>query len=367
MQENTNINTSYTVNESNSLKDLILNIRDWIRYFLSKKYIIILFGLLGGGLGFTYAWLKKPVYTATTSFVLETGGNKGALASYAGIASAFGIDVGSGGGLFEGENILELYRSRNMISRALLSEASFNGKKQLLIDRYIDFKKYKNKWRKIERLKNIRFVASNVYDNDEQQLLHDSIISVIVKKINKENLYVDKIDKKLNIIEAKIQSEDELFSKVFNEVLVKNVNQFYLETKTKKQLQTILVLQEKTDSVRRLLIGSINKAASVADATPNQNLTRLSQKVVPMQSAAANVEISKEILGSLLQNLELNKIALQNEKPLIQLVDTPILPLEKKRPGKLICLILGVFLAEFIAICFLILKKMYNNAIGVNG
>jgi len=197
--------------------------------------------------------------------------------------------------------------------------------------------------------------------------LHDSIISVIVKKINKENLYVDKIDKKLNIIEAKIQSEDELFSKVFNEVLVKNVNQFYLETKTKKQLQTILVLQEKTDSVRRLLIGSINKAASVADATPNQNLTRLSQKVVPMQSAAANVEISKEILGSLLQNLELNKIALQNEKPLIQLVDTPILPLEKKRPGKLICLILGVFLAEFIAICFLILKKMYNNAIGVNG
>ncbi len=77
MQENTNINTSYTVNESNSLKDLILNIRDWIHYFLSKKYIIILFGLLGGGLGFTYALLKKPVYIASTSFVLETGGNKG--------------------------------------------------------------------------------------------------------------------------------------------------------------------------------------------------------------------------------------------------------------------------------------------------
>ncbi|HEY8366978.1 MAG TPA: lipopolysaccharide biosynthesis protein, partial [Bacteroidia bacterium] len=337
MQENTNINTSYTVNESNSLKDLILNIRDWIHYFLSKKYIIILFGLLGGGLGFTYALLKKPVYIASTSFVLETGGNKGALASYAGIASAFGIDLGGGGGgLFEGENILELYKSRNMITKALLSEGVFGNKKQLLIDRYIEFNNLRKSWDKNPRLKNIQFRPDNLYQSDAEQLLHDSIIGRIVKNIETRNLKVEKKDKKLNVIYVTVSSPDELFAKAFNERLVQNVNQFYLETKSRKNLENVQILQAKVDSVRSVLSGSIVRAASTADATPNQNPTRLAQRIVPMQNSRVNAEISQGVLSSLLQNLELSKITLSKETPLIQIVDRPILPLESKKIGKIL-------------------------------
>ena len=363
IQEKVNSDFAELRGEETSLKNLILSIRDWVRYFWSKWYIILLAGIVGATLGLTYAFVKKPVYTATTSFVLETGGRGTGLSAYANIASSLGIDLGSGGGLFEGENILELYTSRNMISSALLSEDVFEGKKQLLIDRYIDYNKLRESWDQNPRLKNIRFNSDNRYSEAKVQLVHDSIIGQVVKIIATGSLKVEKKDKKLNVIYVTVTSPDELFAKSLNEQLVKKVNEFYLDTKTRKNLQNVAILQVKTDSVRGIMTGAINKAAVVADATPNQNPTRMAQRVAPMQNARVSAEISQEVLGTLLQNLELSKISLLKETPLIQIVDSPVLPLEKKKTGKLFGLIVGCFIAFTIAIFSLMVKRILKTAL----
>lgn len=362
MQEKLELSVERTDEENNSLKELIFTIRDWVKYLLSKWYIILLFGLIGAALGFSYALSKKTVYTATTSFVLETGGRSGGLGAYAGIASSLGIDLGgAGGGLFEGENILELYRSRYMISNTLLSESVFEGKQQLLIERYIDFNKLRDRWNKLPDLKTIKFNATGQYSTTRQQLLHDSILGYIVKDINKNYLNVAKRDKKLNIIYVTVKSQDELFAKNFNQRLVANVNQFYLDTKTKKSLANIAILQAKTDSVRGIMSGAINRAAVVADATPNQNLTRMAQRVAPMQNARVTAEINQDVLGVLLQNLELSKISLQKETPLIQIVDEPVLPLDKEGFSKLKTLIVGGFLGSFLIVLILFIRRFFKN------
>ncbi|ULT40839.1 lipopolysaccharide biosynthesis protein [Niabella defluvii] len=298
-------------------KELIFNVYDWGRYLLSKWYIVLLFGLLGAALGLAYAFSKKKkTYTATTSFVLETG-KSGGLASYAGIASSLGIDLGgAGGGLFDGDNIIELYKSRNMISQALLTEADFGGNRQLLIDRYIEFNKLRDSWTKSNpELKMIHFRSDNIYTNPKLQLLHDSIMGQIVKGISDASLKVEKRDKKLNIIYVVVQSGDELFAKALNESLVQKVNRFYLDTKTTRNLENVAILQAKTDSVRGIMTGAINRAAAVADATPNQNPTRMAQRVAPMQNEKVKAEVNQEVLKSLLQNLELSKISLLKETP----------------------------------------------------
>jgi uncharacterized protein involved in exopolysaccharide biosynthesis len=106
-----------------SLKELILKIKEWVTYLWSKKLIIILAGIIGGVLGLTYAYSRIIVYKATTTFVLEGGEKSGGLGAYAGLAAMAGIDLGAGGGgIFQGDNILELYKSRAMIEKALLSE-----------------------------------------------------------------------------------------------------------------------------------------------------------------------------------------------------------------------------------------------------
>lgn len=349
--------------ENASLRALILSIQDWTQYFLSKWRLIFLSGLLGGALGLGYAFLNKPVYTATTSFVLEEGNQGGGLRSYAGLASTFGVDLGGGGGgLFEGENILELYRSRNMITQTLLTEVELNGKKQLLVDRYIQFNELRENWDEKPALKNIKFKPDNIYSTPQQQLLHDSIMGTIVYTIDKSYLSAVKKDKKLNILYVKVTSPDELFSMAFNQRLVENVNNFYLDTKTKKSLENVAILQAKTDSVRTIMTGAINRAVVIADATPNQNPTRMAQRLAPIQNAKLNGEIHQQVLGTLLQNLELAKISLLRETPLIQIVDFPVLPLTKEKTSKIKSIIVGGIAVGLLFLFFLTIRRMVRIA-----
>lgn len=345
-----NLNT-----ESNeiSFREFILKIGTWWQYLLSKWAIIILFGILGGALGFYYAYSKKPIYTASTTFVLEDekGGGLGNLAS---LASVAGIDIGdTGGGLFQSENLPELYKSRNMIEKTLLSPSESNPRK-ILIDQYIQFNNLKEKWRKKPELLAVKF---NTQVNNR---LRDSLISVIVSDINKNYLAVGKPDKKLSIIKVDVKTSDELFSKEFNDRLVRNVNNFYLQTKTKKSLNNVTILQHKVDSVRNVMNGAIYTAAAVSDATPNLNPTRQTQRIAPIQRSQFTAESNKAILSTLVQNLELTKMALLKETPLIQLVDRPVYPLIKSSYNKILFSCLFSFITVIITSLFLVFGKLYK-------
>src|SRR6202000_1381003 len=87
-----------------------------LKYTFSKWQLLLLFAILGALAGLSLSLFKKPVYVATSTFVLEEESKMGgSLSQYAGLASLAGIDLNSGSGLFEGDNILELYKSRAMI------------------------------------------------------------------------------------------------------------------------------------------------------------------------------------------------------------------------------------------------------------
>lgn len=364
--ENINSSTS-SENDEISLKELILKIQDWWRYLLSKWLIILICGLAGGAIGFFYAFYKKPLYTATTTFVLEdekAGG--GGLGNLAGLASMAGVDLGgSGGGIFQGDNILGLYRSRTMLEKTLLTQIEADGGKELLVNRFIDLN-LREKWTSKPELVNFKFSEDSLQNRDsffKPDRLRDSILGVIVIELNKKYLSVSKPDKKLSTIQVDVRSQDELFAKAFNDELVKNVNEFYINTKTKKTLQNVNILQHKTDSVRSVMNGAIYTAVSVSDATPNLNPTRQIQRVAPAQRAQFSAETNKSILAEMVKNLEMTKMALLKETPLIQVVDKPIYPLKKEQFGKAKGIIIGGVLFGFICACGLILKRFYKNII----
>ncbi|MXV51697.1 lipopolysaccharide biosynthesis protein [Pedobacter sp. HMF7647] len=349
-------NQNVSADDEISLKELILKIREWYRYLLSKWKAILIAGIIGGILGFTYAYFKKPVYTADCTFVLEEGNAGGGLGQYAGLASMVGIDMGGAGnsGIFQGDNILELYKSRSMVQKALLTAADFNGKSQLLVDRYIQINKIREGWVEKPELKSLRF------DNTPPEnfsRLQDSILGNIVADINKNYLDVSKPDKKLSIIKVEVKAKDELFAKNFNDAIVKDVNDFYVQTKTKKSLENLAILQHQTDSVRRALNGAISGVASSMDANPNANLAlRILQ--VPSQRRQVDAEANKAILTQLVQNLEISKVSLRKDAPLIQVVDEPILPLKEEKIGKLKGLVIGGFLLSLLVTFYLLFRKI---------
>jgi hypothetical protein len=340
-----------------SLKDLVAKLRSYRRYLWSKWLLIVIFGLLGAVIGILYSLYKKPVYTATCSFVLDENKTSG-LSQYAGLASMAGIDLsGSSGGVFGGDNIIALYTSRSMITKCLLDTASFNGKPQQLIDRYADFLHLKDQWAKKEL--DINFTTTPEKFNRAT----DSVLIDIVDFINKKVLIVTKPDKKLDIINVDVSFGDELFAKNFDDKLVATVNNFYILTKTKKTAATVAVLQRQADSVRQQLNASIGGVASALDASPNANPALLSLRV-PSQRKQVDVQASTAIYSELIKNLELSKISLRQETPLIQVIDSPVLPLTVKHIGKITGFVAGAFLgAVFIILCLSVIR-VYALVIG---
>ncbi|AMQ01374.1 Lipopolysaccharide biosynthesis protein [Pedobacter cryoconitis] len=345
--------------DEDSVKEFILNIRELYQYLLSKWVIVSVIVVVGAILGFVYAKYSKPVYTATTVFVLEEGGAGGGLGQYAGIASMVGIDIGgSGGGLFAGDNIIELYKSRSMIQKALLSESTYDNKKELLINRYIGFNNLRESWNKDPKIQNVRFTV-----NMKPDLVQDSLIGEIVKAIRSNYLNVVKPDKKSSIIKVEVRCKDEAFAKGFSDEIVSTVSKFYIETKTKRSIYNIANLQHQTDSVRSVMNGAIYNAASIIDATPNLNPTRLLLRSAPVQKSQFSSESNKAILTELIKNLEIAKISLRQETPLIQLIDEPVLPLEKNHIGKIKGAVFGAFLFGILVTILLIVRKKIRSSL----
>ena len=74
---------------------MIVKTKEWYHYLLTQWKLIVLAGIIGGILGVTYSFIKKPVYTATLTFALEDEKAGGGLGGALGLASTLGIDLGT--------------------------------------------------------------------------------------------------------------------------------------------------------------------------------------------------------------------------------------------------------------------------------
>jgi uncharacterized protein involved in exopolysaccharide biosynthesis len=359
MQQNTNDIQNIEQDEI-SLKELILKIKDWYRFLISKWIVLVAAGIIGGAIGVGYAFTQKATYTASLSFALEdekSGG--GGLSGALGLASSLGIDLGgSAGGAFSGANLLELMKSRNIVEKALLNPITVNGKTQSLAQYFINFNELNKNWSEKPALKNIVFEVDA--DRSNYTLQQDSILGKIYESVAGANglLSVAQKDKKISIINIEVKSTDELFSKAFTESIAQEVSSYYIEIKSKKARQNMEILQHQTDSIRAELNGAITGVAAAADNTFGLNPAMMVRKT-PGTRRQVDVQANTAILTQLVTNLEMAKVSLRKETPLIQVIDKPILPLKKEKVGKLKSLILGGFLAGFLTALILVFKKLF--------
>lgn len=343
-----------------TLKDMIELVKDWYSFLLTKWKIIVVLGLSGGILGITVATFSKIEYQAELTFALE---EKGAGSGFSGLASQLGLDIGgSSGGAFVGENNIELLKSRNIIEKSLLTPVVIDGKKQLLINYYLDFTKTREKWEKSDPE-----LYALVYSEDEKRenfgVKKDSILYAIYKNIRKNNLIVEKVDKKLSIIRVKVKSFDEAFSKYFAEVLVSAASTLYIETKTAKSKANVEILESRLDSVKRALDENIYGAAFTKDQ--NMNAIR-AQGNISFAKKQLNVQVLTTMYGELIKNTELAKFTLMREEPLIQIIDKPYFPLDRKKLGRGKGGIIGGFLGGILGIAIAVgirYKKMYLDGV----
>lgn len=344
---------------SYSLYDVYIKINDEIKYLKSKTLVIILVSAIFGSIGLTFSYIIKPKYIAILTFSLEDEKNAvSGLGGAIGLASSLGLDIGGGSNsLFNGSSIIELMKSRKITELTLLCPIDKQNANSTLAQMYLKMKG----WDKIQQTSSSGKYISFPTNIDRQSftIQQDSILGILCEDISKNNLKVYQKDKKVSIINIEFKSTSEIFSKLYIENLVKEVSTFYVDIRSAKSKSNVAILQKQADSIRSELNFALAGAAIESDRTYNLN-PAFNIKRVPTSKRQVDVQANSAILTQLVTNLELAKIALRKETPLIQIIDKPILPLKKEKLGKLKGIIIGG-IAGCVIICIVLLYKRHKQ------
>lgn len=352
-------NSAEVKDKSITFKEIVLNVKEWFLFLKGKFIIIFICGCIGGLSGIGYAYFTKPLYTGVLSFVLEDdNGASSGVGGALGLASQLGYNVSGNvsGGVFSGNNLIDFMKSRSIIEKTLLNSLSVNGRQLSYAQYFIEINKWNEDWVTSPELSKISFPPNSSRASFSRA--QDSVLEKIYLAVINEKLNISQKDKKVTIIIIEVKDNDELFAKNFTETIAQEVSDFYIETMSKKAKMNVAILQKQTDSIRAELNAVMTGAAIANDNTYNLN-PAMNVNRVPSAKKQVDVQANTALLTQLIVNLEVAKSNLRKETPLIQVIDRPIYPLMKEKPGKFRSLLAGGMLAVFACMFYLVLRKLY--------
>ena len=335
------------------LKDVILKLISIKQLLWKKKFHIITFSILFGLTGSVYAYFKNETYEAHLTFVIDENQESGGLGVISGMASQFGFNIGgSPSGTFSQTNIQEIITSRRVVEEALLKSGVIDGKKDLLINHHIEFNNYSKDWIGTN-IEGLNFTSNR----NDFSLQHDSILGLAFLNLTDNNISTSLQDES-NIVKISCLSKNEDFAKLMIESLAQKLEEYYTIFQTAKSKHTLDFLSLRADSVLNELKKAEYKYASYKDS--NFGVQRAKGLLEEIR-LKRDVEILNIMYGEIVKNLEVSKFTLLNNEPLLNIIDSPTLPLKVNKLSIIVAFILfsifGMLMYSFI----LIIKQIINE------
>ena len=347
-------------NNTVALTDIIASAKKFIKFIQSKFKFLGLLIVLGGVLGLAYYFITSPKYQATATFIVE---EKSSGSGLAGMAGQLGFDIssltGGNAGLFDGDNILEIIKSRNIIESVLLSKVDIadSANNKTLADLYYETSGLKNKLEgKSNDLANLNF--SSIKNGVGHTILQDSVLYMMIEKINKDNLNVQRTNKKGSIISISTNSTNPQFSKLFSERLLNETSEMYIKIKVGNLSSNINRLQNKADSLQALLNRTSYQSAALNTFDANE---AYKSSAVPEEMSQRDKLVLNTLYAEVVKNVEILRISLINQKPIIQVLDLPKFPLVNQQKSFLIIELIGLLAGLVIGLLYLLLAYTGNN------
>lgn len=328
-----------------ALSDVMNAIQGYFSFLLNQKKWIGILMLSSALLAIIYGFLQSPKYEATTTFVLEEKSASGG--GLAGLASQFGFDMnsltGAGAGLFSGDNILDIVKSRVIVEKVLLTKLDSTLQSPTLADLYLDFTGLGKKLIK----KGTAVDFTNVKNGQVDSPLQDSVLFVIYDKITKNNITVDRVNKKGSIFKITTIADNAIFSKTMTDRLLFETTKYYVNIKTNSASENVQRLQRRADSLSAILNTKSYNAAAYQILDPNIAYKSMS---VPGELSQRDKTIVYSIYAEVIKNLEMGRMSLVSQTPIIQILDQPKYPLIDQRKSILFLMAIGALIGLFIGL-----------------
>ena len=353
LKKNNIKNMNQTTNQQ--IRTLILNIKDYVMELIRKWYWFVIMGILFLGVTL-YQVNKQPItYIGKLSFMTnnDSGGGVSRLLQFAG---QFGL---GGNQPVASERLVELLKSKQMIYRALMQEVEINNSKELLFNHYINLFNLRANWQDNEELKDFKFTKKDIKDFT---FLENSVSQSIYNQILFGTL--DANPGKNGITSIRCESTSEAFSKEFLIVLIQTLSDYYQDKAVEQQHNTYELIKGTADSVQTVL----RNAEYALTAWYEENRKPLAagtlsaKKAMEKERLERKVEMSYEVLLTDLKSLEIARLDLHSNKPMVQVVDYPTYPLPKNFPNKLMKLIVAAILSIGLTTILILANKIIRDA-----
>jgi hypothetical protein len=341
------------------LVDVMNTVKEFAVWLMGQIKLFFILTSITALLALGYYFMQKPSFDASVTFILEE--KSGVSGGLMGLASQFGFDLGAGGGgnsgMFSGDNIFDIIKSRTIVEKTLLSkvDSSKGENSSTLADLYLDFTGLRKKWQKrSDELSSFSF--AHVKPDAIHSLIQDSVLNSIYEDIIKNYLSADRLNKKSSVIKVGIVSPSPVFSKLFTEELVSGTRRMYVDVKTGIAAANVKRLEQKADSLTVIVNSKSYQSASsqVLDANSAYKAT-----AVPSEIAQRDRMVAYAIYTEVVKNLEAARMTIANQMPVIQLLDKPKYPLNDKR--KPLWMLFAIGIAAGIAISFLFAFLTYPS------
>ena len=328
-----------------TLKDVFLTIRDYKNELKRKLVLIISVVILFSLIGYIYSINQEDKYVATLSFIVEGDEDGLNLSSLGGMASQFGLDFGGGGSSsFSQQNVIELLKSRKIVEESLKKEYTISGKRYSLLEHYI--------------------INNNIIEDSSEikfdGIYNDSITNIVWRQIIDNKLEVLYQNDEANILNLNYSSVSSQFAKYFTESLIDEMTGMYSSYQTEKIRFSLNNLKSRSDSVFSELQRSERNLARIKDR--NTRVITASGRLDEIRYMR-QVQVLNTMYLELIKNTEIVRMSLLNETPIIQIVDTPILPLFTLKRSFIFWVTIFSFLGFSIISFIIIIRKLVKDTL----
>jgi len=289
-----------------------------IKFNQVKRYwiYILVFALLSGSMGWFYAKQLPSYFAANILFILSSGNQQPSQNNIIAQQLGLGQKDNNEKGLYTVQNFLGLLTHGKMIRETLLLPYQSN-----------ESISFASKFLALEGEKMPGFPLNSVpYEELNKEQV--STLRNLADRI-KPFLSVKPAEDGTNFTQFSGKFENEEFAKYFTEALLQYTLQFYVEGKTKEIKNNINQIEQRKDSLLRLLINKskriANQSVQSIDLNPAYSATMVEGQLLNNEG-----ELIGKLYSESIASLEIVRSELRQQTPLFTIIEGVEYPLLKE-------------------------------------
>ncbi len=341
-------------------KDIIsIDFSAFFKVIWKEKIVILLITLLFAVGGVAYALLAREEFSTEGTILPEFQSKTGGLSQFAGLASLAGVDLSSMSGGLGGVEAV-----RPDLYPTVVGSTPF----------FLELFKFQVVTKKGEKMTFNQFYDKYVLDDDIDEeyaklkypLNKDYLAVTYQTEKNLKDLrkrITSSIDKKTGIITFSVRMPDPIVAALVTKFSMEYVKEYVISYRTEKLKRDLSFLSERLDAAKGKYYNNQVKKAQYSDQ--NQlSMIKVQSADLQRERIESEYKISSSFYNSLLQKYEEAKLKLQQETPVLKVLEPPVVPNKRSEPKRAIVVIIAVFLGGILGMVFsLIRKKNYKLVI----